>query len=215
MTKNLFETQYDLTKKNKFKIFYDSNKKLIFSIIFIFVITSVSLTYYSESNKKKRILLSEDYIKAKVYLENGEKNKAIKILKKGIYFNDPSYSVLCFFLILDANLIEDFTELSILFNHLLENNKFEKETENLLIYKKAMFNSNFATESALIEEIRPLLDGNSLWKPHALMLLGDYFTSKKEYTKAREFYSQILIIENIERNLFDEAKSKLLLINND
>ena len=188
---------------------------MIFSIIFIFVITSVSLTYYSESNKKKRILLSEDYIKAKVYLENGEKNKAIKILKKGIYFNDPSYSVLCFFLILDANLIEDFTELSILFNHLLENNKFEKETENLLIYKKAMFNSNFATESALIEEIRPLLDGNSLWKPHALMLLGDYFTSKKEYTKAREFYSQILIIENIERNLFDEAKSKLLLINND
>ena len=132
-----------------------------------------------------------------------------------IYANEPAYSTLSFFLILDQKLITDYTELSVLFDHILKKNKFEKEVRNLLIYKKAVFNSNFSTESALLEEIKPLLNEKSLWKPHALFLLGDYFVSKKEYIKAIEFYQEIFSIKNLHKDLYDHARSQLEMISNE
>ena len=143
MNENLFEAKYDITKKSRLKRFYESNKILIFSTIFILVIFIGSFNFYLTNKEKKKILLSENYVQAKIYLENGNKNNATSILKKVIFANDSTYSTLCFFLILNENLVTDHKELSILFNHLLDNNKFEKEIKNLLIYKKALFNSNF------------------------------------------------------------------------
>ena len=131
-----------------------------------------SLSFYLESKEKKKILLSENYIKAKIYLENGNKNEALNTLKKIIVANDPTYSTLSFFLILNRNLISDYKEISVLYDHLLENNKFEKELRNLLIYKKTLLNSNFVIESKLFETIKPLLNTDTVWKPHALLLLG-------------------------------------------
>ena len=98
---------------------------------------------------------------------------------------------------------------------MLSNNTFDKETKNLLIYKKAILNSNFTDESRLLEEIKPLLNADTLWKPHALLLLGDYFVSKKEYLKAKQFYIQLLSINNLQKDLYDHAKFQLSSIAND
>ena len=203
---------YDVTKKSKIKKFYESNKILIFSSILILIISFGSLSFYLESKESKKILLSENYVQAKFYLENGNKSEALNTLKKVIFANDSTYSTLSFFLILNQNLISDYKEISILYDHLLENNKFEKELRNLLIYKKALFSSNFVNESKLLETIKPLLNTDTLWKPHALLLLGDYFMSKGENIKAREFYQQILSINNLHKNLYDQAKSQLVII---
>ena len=212
MAENFFEIQYDVTKKSKIRKFYESNKIFIFSSILILIILFGSLSFYLESKEKKKILLSENYIKAKMYLANGNKNEALNALKKIIAANDPTYSTLSFFLILNRNLISDYKEISILYDHLLENNKFEKELRNLLIYKKALFNSDFVNESELLETIKPLLNTDTLWKPHALLLLGDYFMSKGENIKAIEFYQQILSINNLHKNIYDQAKSQLAII---
>ena len=101
-----------------------------------------------------------------------------------------------------------------MFDHILENNNFEKEVRNLLIYKKALFNSNFITESELLEDIRPLINNDTLWKPHALLLLGDYFVYKKEYLKAKEFYKQIISMNNLQKDLYDQAIFQLSQITN-
>ena len=215
MAENLFETQYDVTKKSKLKKFYESNKILIFSFIFILIILFGSFNFYLESKEKKKILLSENYLQAKIYLENGDRNKAISTLKEVIFANDPTYSTLCLFLIMNQNLITDYKELSDLFDHLLTNNKFSKEVRNLLIYKKALFNSDFFNESELLESIRPLLDTETLWKPHALLLLGDYFVSKREYIKAIEFYQEIFTINNLHQDLYNHAVSQLAIISNE
>jgi len=215
MNENLFEAKYDITKKSKLKRFYESNKILIFASIFILVILLGSFNFYFANKEKEKILLSENYIQAKLYLANGNKNKAKSILKKVIFANDSTYSTLCFFLILNENLVTDYKELSILFDHLLDNNKFEKEVKNLLIYKKALFNSNFIRESELLEDIKPLLNTETLWKPHALLLIGDYFLSKNEYIKAREFYTQIFLIDNLKKDFYDQARYKLVFIGND
>ena len=215
MAENLFKAQYDVTKKSKLNKFYESNKILIFSFIFILIISFGSFSFYLEKKEKNKILLSENYVQAKIYLTNGDKNKAVSTLKKVIFANDPTYSTLCFFLILNQNLVTDYRELSILFDHLLDNNKFEKEVKNLLIYKKALFNSNFISESKLLNDIQPLLNTETLWKPHALLLMGDYFVAKKEYIKAKEFYTQILLINNLQKDFYDQARSKLIFITND
>ena len=120
MTNNLFETQYDLTKKSKLKEFYESNKIWIFSTIFVFVIIATSYFYYKDSKESKKILLSENYIQAKVYLENGNKTKALEILKNITFSNDSTYSTLSFFMILNENLINDSNEIAKLFDHLLK-----------------------------------------------------------------------------------------------
>lgn len=212
MTENFFEAQYDLTKKSKIKKFYESNKILIFSSIFILIILFGSLSFYLGHKEGKKILLSENYIQAKFYLNNGNKSEALNILRKVIFSNDSTYSTLSFFLMLNQNLITDYKEISSLYDHLLENNKFEKELRNLLIYKKALFDSNFIVESELLETIKPLLNTDTLWKPHALLLLGDYFMSKGENIKAIEFYQQILSINNLHKDFYDQAKSQLVII---
>jgi len=215
MDQNFSEIQYDVTKKTKLRKFYDSNKKLIYLLLTLIIIFIGSFSFYLDNNERKRILLSDNYIKSKIYLENGEKNKAKDILKEIIYGNDDTYSALSLFLLLNENLITDHKELLNLFDHVLKNTQFQDELKNLLIYKKALFQSNFASETELLEVVKPLISRSSLWKPHALLLMGDYFASKNEYSKAKEFYMQILSIKNLHQDFHKQARNKLSLVTND
>jgi len=215
MSENSFQARYDLTKKSKLKAFYDSNKILIFSSVISIIIIFITLSFYVENKKKQRIWLSENYIQAKIYLESGDKNKAIELLKSVIYENDSTYSTLCFFLIMNQNLVSDQNELSDLFRHLLKNNKFPSELKNLILFKQALLKSNFVEESKLLEFSKPLLNNENIWKPHILILLGDYFTSKGEYIKAIEFYQKVFTISNLHNDIYDHARSQLAVISNE
>ena len=215
MNENLFEAQYDVTKKSKFRRLYDANKLLIFSTLFVLIIASISFSFYTVSREKKQILLADNYMVAIFYLQNNERDKGRKILKEIILANNRTYSTLSLFLILDEDLVDDQREISNLFDHLLANNKFEQEVKNLIIFKKTLFLSNFANELEMVENAKQLINTNTLWKPHALLLLGDYFSSKQQYLKAKEFYVQILSLQNLNMELYEQARSQLLLITND
>ena len=215
MSENSFQARYDLTKKSKIKLFYDSYKILIFSTAISILIIFITFSFYFENKKKQRIWLSENYIQAKIYLEGGDKNKAVELLKSVIYENDATYSTLCFFLIVNQNLVTDYNELSDLFQHLLKNNKFSHELKNLILFKQALHSSNFVEESKLLEFSKPLINNENIWKPHILILLGDYFTSKGEYIKAIEFYQKIFTISNLHNDIYEHAQSQLAVISNE
>ena len=217
MNENLSKAQYDITKRSRLKELYGANKILIFSIILILTIIVVFFSFYSVNKEKKKTLLAESYVEAKILLETGEKNKAQDILKSIILSNNSTYSSLSLFLILNENLITDQKKMINLFEHLLKNNKFEEEIRNLITFKKILFQSNFADEFDLIEATRPIINKDSIWKPHALLLLGDYFLSKKQYEKAKDFYKQILTLNNLNsrQEFYEHAKSKLRNIDNE
>ena len=137
-----------------------------------------------------------------------------KVLKNIIFENDSTYSSLSLFLILNENLIEDKNEIIKLFNHILENCKFDKEIENLIIYKKALFETSFVDESKLLVSLNPLLNSDSLWKPHALMLLGDYYFSKKQNIKAKEFYLEVMKLKNLNQELYNKTRNQLVSVGN-
>ena len=67
----------------------------------------------------------------------------------------------------------------------------------------------------MLKSIKPLISKETLWKPHALLLLGDYFVFNKEYFKAKEFYTQILSLKNLHKEMYEIARSRLILITND
>lgn len=215
MNENIFEVQYDVTKKSKFKRLYEKYKILVITLLTTLIILIISLFFYLEFKEKKRISITNNYIKAKIYLDNKEKQEATTILKELVFNNDSTYSTLSFFLIINENLITDEKQLSNLFDHILENNKFDNEIKNLIIFKRLLFKSDFAEEHELLEAARPILNTETAWKPHALLLIGDYFISKKENLKAKEFYKEIMLLKNLHRDFYYQANSRLALIEND
>ena len=57
--------------------------------------------------------------------------------------------------------------------------------------------------------LKPILNSESVWKSHALYLMAEYFYSKKEKLKAKEFFSQIIILENANQDLKIESQKRL------
>ena len=61
------------------------------------------------------------------------------------------------------------------------------EIKNLNIFKKALFNSELETEDRMLKILKPLINSDSIWKSHALFLMGEYYYSNKEKQKSIEF----------------------------
>jgi predicted negative regulator of RcsB-dependent stress response len=212
MEENIINPENNLKYKSRIKLFYEKNKKKIYlatSIVLLFLI----LFFFYLSNENKKIqAVSENYITAKIYLANGQNDKARDILKENIFLNHSTYSTMSLFLIINKNLLTDEKEISLLFEHVLTNCKFQKEIKDLLVFKKALFESNYIEEAQLLSSLKPLLEKSSLWKPHVLLLLGDYYFNKNETIKAKEFYSQILGIKNLSQDFYSKVKIQLSLL---
>ena len=207
--------QYDVEKKSRLRKFYDSNKILIFSSLSIILIIILTFSIFTYSKNKKKISIAKNYINANIYLQNGNNVKALNILNKIIYADDPTYSSLSLFLLLNENLETDNAKILALFEHVLESNKFDDEIENLIILKKAIFETNFNDEQLILDTIKPLINEDSVWKGNALMLAGNYYVSKGENLKAKEFFLKILNIKNLNGEIAEQANYQLKLIQND
>ena len=103
----------------------------------------------------------------------------------------------------------DVKEVNQLFDLVINKSGTKKEIKNLIIFKKALFNSDFESESNLIEILNPLINSKSIWKSHALYLMAEYFYFKNEKQKSKEFFNEILILENSNLNIKTEAQKRL------
>ena len=215
MDENLIHNEIKLTKKERILKFYNKNKILFFSLFGLALVIGILIIFYIESQEKKKNIIAQNYVSAKIYLEKNDKKKAKDILKEIVFSDNDIYATLSFFLILNENLINDKKEKSDLFEYIIKSNTFNDEVKDLIIFKKALFESNFVNESDLLASLNPLINSNSIWKPHALLLLGDYFYTKNEYNKAREFYSKILLLKNISNEFYEQSRSQLTLMIND
>ena len=85
----------------------------------------------------------------------------------------------------------------------------DKEIKNLNIYKKALYNADHINESDLLNILNPIIKSDSVWKSHALYLTAEYFYSKNEMQKSKEFFNQILNLENANQQIKLEAQRRL------
>ena len=196
-------------RNERIKNFFINNKKkliIIFSIILVIIIGYLS---FEKSKERTKIKLANQYNLALIDLSPKNKQKKIDEMINVIKSNDVTYSPLALYHLLDNNLLENNDEINILFNELIEKTNLENEIKNLIIYKKALFNSDFVSENELLKILNPVINSDSIWKSHALYLLAEFFYSKEEKQKAKEFFNQILVLPNANNTIKTDSQKRL------
>ena len=122
---------------------------------------------------------------------------------------DKTYSPLALYFLLDNNIINSQEKINNLFDIIINEIKIDEEIKNLIIYKKGLYNSDFGTENDLLKILNPIINSDSIWKTHALYLLGEYFLSKNEKQKSKEFFEKILTLENSNSEIRLQVEKKI------
>jgi len=197
------------TRNEKIFNFFTNNKKNLivgFSIILVVIIGLLSMKEVKERNKIK---LANQFNITTINFKIEDKQTTIDQLTKLINENDSTYSPLALYFLIDNNLIDNKNEINSLFNKLINETNLDEEIKNLTIYKKALFNSDFSSESELLQTLSPIINSESIWKSHSLYLLGEYFYSKGEKQKAKEFFNQILTLANSNSEIRAESQKRI------
>jgi len=197
------------TRNERIKNFIINNKKKLISLIIAFVILIISFYSYQIYLDKKREDISNRYNSAIIEYEAANKSKIIPILKDIIDAKDATYSPLALYFIIDNNLINDIYEINSFFDILIDKTSLDIEIKNLIIYKKALFNADQINEIELLNILNPLLNSDSVWKSHALYLVAEFFYSKGEKQKSKDFFEKIVSTENSNTDILTSAKRRL------
>jgi hypothetical protein len=130
-------------------------------------------------------------------------------MKEIIENKNSTYSPLALYYLIDENLIKDKNEINYLFDVLINKTSLDYEIKNLIIYKKALFNADTTNENELLNILNPIINSKSIWKSHGLYLLAEYFYSKNEKQKSKEFFNQILNTKNANTDIIKETQKRL------
>ena len=199
------------TRNEKIKNFFINNKKPIISGIIIVIIIIAGVYGFDKylTNKKKEI--SDNYNSIIIEFSESKKqetaNKLIEIINK----KDPTYSPLSLYFIIDNDLVSDKKVVYDLFQIIIDNTSLDREIKNLVIYKKALFYAEEIddNENTLLEILNPLINSESVWKSQALYLMAEYFYSKNQKQKSKEFFEKIISLENPNPDIIIEVQKRL------
>jgi len=203
---NIIDTN---TRNEKIKNFFTNNKKNLiigFSIILVVIIGYLST---QEIKERAKLKLANQFNVTIINFKTEDKQTTINNLTKLVNENDATYSPLALYFLIDNNLIDNNNEINNLFNELINETILDEEIKNLIIYKKALFNSDFSTENDLLQMLSPIINSESIWKSHSLYLIAEYFYSKNQKQKAKEFFNQILLLPNANNEIKIESQKRL------
>ena len=197
------------TRNEKIKNFLVKNKFFLISSLIIIIFLTISYLSFEGYQKNKKIKISNMYNSTTVDFTLGNKFDAEKKLTEIIKKKDSTYSPLALYFLIDNKIIKDKKKLNQLFDIIITEIKLETEIKNLLIYKKALFNSDLESENNLLKILNPIINTESIWKPHALYLMAEYFYNKNEKQKAKEFFNKILLLNNVNQDIQLKSKNRL------
>ena len=197
------------TRNEKIKNFFVNNKNKIISGIIILILIIVGVFSYDKYliNKKKDI--SDSYNSIIIDYSEKTKEKTASSLIEIINKKDPTYSPLSLYFIIDNNLVSDQSKINSLFDILINDTSLDSEINNLIIYKKALYNADNAQEGDLLNMLNPLINSKSVWKSHSLYLMAEYFYANNQKQKAKEFFNQIIALENSNPDIRLQAEKRL------
>ena len=197
------------TRNEKIKNFILNNKKSLIALLIIFFGIVFSFFGYKEFKKSQTIKISDIYNSTIINYSGETKDETINKLIEIVNKKNSTYSPLSLYFIIDNRLILNQKEINNLFNILIEDTPLEKEIKNLIIYKKGLYNADKVGENELLEILRPLINTKSIWASHALYLIAEFFYSKDEKQKAKDFFNKILEIDNANQDIVKETRKRL------
>ena len=197
------------SRNERIKNFFINNKKKIIISISAFLIILISFFIYSSIKKKNKLALADKYNLVTSELTQINQLEIQDQLLDIINGEDETYSVLALYFLIDNKIIEDEEKVNTLFDKVINEIKLEKEIKNLIIYKKALFNSETENENILLEILSPVINSDSVWKSHALYLMGEYFYFRNENKKAKEFFLEIVDLESSNQKIKLQTQQRL------
>ena len=196
------------TRIEKLKIFFANNYKKLVSSLVLILLLLFSYFGYQEYKKREKLKIAETYNQItlkKITIENSNDiEKLVKIIEE----KDPIYSALSLYFIIENELVSDQKEINNFFDQVIKSQD-EKEIKNLIIFKKAMYNADIISENDLLDILNPILKSESLWKPHALLLMADYFEHNNNLIKSEDFLKEIVNFELANNEIKIEAERRL------
>ena len=197
------------TRYEKMQNFFANNTKKL--IIAISAIVLIVFGYFinEDLKKKNKIKLANRYNLVTIKFISGDKNKFENELIDIVNEKDRTYSPLALYFLIDNNIVNENKKINELFDVVINETSLEEEIKNLVIYKKALFNSDFESENNLIQILNPVINSDSVWKSHALYLMAEYFYYKNQKQKSKDFFNQILTLENSNPNIKIETQKRL------
>ncbi len=196
-------------RNEKIRNFFVNNKRSLLSIFLLIIAILIGYFAYAEYRDNQRLKISDQYNSVTTNHSNENKDDTKKLLIDLIYKNDSTYSPLSLYFIIDNKLIVEKSKINIYFDHIIKETSLDKEIRNLVIYKKALYNADSSQENELLDILKPILNSDSVWKSQALYLIAEYFYSKNEKQKSKEFFNQIILLENANQDLKIEAQKRL------
>ena len=196
-------------KSNDLKNILLNNKKSIIVVLVIILLSLFTYFFYADYKKDQKLQISQQYNSAVINYNKNNPSLSISSMKIIINLKDSTYSPLALYFLLDNNLLTNKDEVNQYFDVLIKDVKLEKEIVNLLIFKKGLYNSETANEDELLNILYPLINSDNLWKSHALYIIAEYFFSKNEKLKSKEFFEKIIELENSNPKIKLEAQKRL------
>ena len=197
------------TRNEKIKNFFIDNKNILITSLIIITILLISFFGFKEYKNTKKKQISEKFNSVILDYSNGNFVSIKERLELIINEKDSTYSPLSLYFLIDNDLIESREDVNELFNILINKTSLEDEIKFLIIYKKALYNADFVKENELLEILKPVINSESVWKSHALYLIAEYFYSKGEKQKSKDFFSKITSIENANEDIVKEVQKRL------
>ena len=196
------------TKKLLAKNYIKKNAKKIFAIFIVLIFFLIAYFAIGEFDKRKRLKYAEVYNSIILNSDKFSDQEIIDKMKLVIDGKVDTYSTLALYYLIDNKLIKDNDKINELFDIIIKINK-EEEIKNLIIYKKALYFSDKFTENELLKILNPVLNSESIWKQHALFLMGDFYFNKEQLNKSKEFFLKITELDNVNNKLKIEAEKRL------
>ena len=197
------------TRNEKIKNFIINNKKSLIILLILFLGIIISFFGYKEFKKSQTIKISDYYNSIIINYSEKTKDETIKKLVEIINKKNSTYSPLSLYFVIDNQLILNQEEVNDLFDVLIDDTPLEKEIKNLIIYKKGLYNADKTKENELLEILRPLINTKSVWSSHALYLIAEFFYSKDEKQKAKDFFNKILETDKANQDIIKETRKRL------
>ena len=196
------------TRISIIKNFFKKNFKKIITTIILILIILLSYFFYDELKERKKNKLAQTYnsiiFNTDKFSQNDIKVKMIEIVNAKV----DTYSTLALYYLIDNKIINDNNQISELFEKIISINK-DTELKNLIIFKKALYFSDKYTENQILEILNPVINSESVWKQHGLLLMGEFYFHKKQFNKSKEFFNKIVELKNVNPKIKNDVVRRL------
>ncbi len=177
--------------QSKTSNFIKKNFKNLIILLFFLISVLFSVFIYKDVQKKNEIKIAENYTQATIKFKENKSDEAKQLLENIIQKGHKFYSPLALYFIIDNNLEKDSLKIVSFFDRILLISSIDKENINLIKIKKTIFLFKLGEEEAIIKTLNPIINSDSVWRNMAINLISDYFLSKDQKAKAKE-YLQLL-----------------------